>query len=134
MFWSNNSKSSCRITSYNVCYTKLLRVFKQQTPQKPEFYRWGLIPSWIKDENSALQIQDKTINARAESLFDKSAFKSAIQNQRCLVMVDGFYEHHHFKGKVYPYFIFNKDQSPMVFAGVYDIWKDLAGNIFKTVV
>jgi putative SOS response-associated peptidase YedK len=50
--------------------------------------RWGLIPGWAKDES----IGDKLINARAETISEKTSFKKPFEFQRCLVVADGFYE------------------------------------------
>ena len=85
--------------------------------------KWGLIPSWVKDESQAREIKNKTLNARGESIFEKAAFKLAAQNNRCLIFVDGFFEHYHYKGRTYPYFIQSKSQNaPLVFGGLWAEW------------
>src|SRR5213078_334875 len=50
--------------------------------------RWGLVPSWAKD----LSIGDRQINARAESIAEKPAYRRAFAKRRCLIPADGFYE------------------------------------------
>ena len=62
--------------------------------------RWGLIPSWAKDP----ALGNRLINARAETVHEKSSFKSSLKKQRCLVPADGFYEWQaHGKGKIPQY-------------------------------
>ena len=53
-----------------------------------ELFQWGLVPSWAKD----ISIGNRMINARAETLAEKSTFKRLLNNRRCLVLADGFYE------------------------------------------
>jgi len=76
--------------------------------------RWGLIPSWVKDPRGLALL----INARAESVNDKPAFRVAMRRRRCLFPADGFYE---WKGKR-PYFVRLKSGGPMVFAGLWETW------------
>jgi putative SOS response-associated peptidase YedK len=83
---------------------------------------WGLIPHWVKDEQQKLQLWNKTINARGETIFEKPSFRQAAMEKRCLIYLDGFYEHHHFKGKTYPFFVFRSDEKPMLVAGLWSVW------------
>lgn len=96
---------------------------------------WGLIPHWTKNAADAVRIQNQTLNARAESVFEKPAFKESIQRRRCLVLVDGFYEHHHKHGKTFPHHILLKNQEPMSLAGIYDTWRseDMERTTFSIV-
>ena len=55
-------------------------------------YRWGLIPSWVKDIHTANIIRQRTLNARAETIFEKPSFRHAIRSKRCLILADGFFE------------------------------------------
>ncbi|HQQ95494.1 MAG TPA: SOS response-associated peptidase [Bacteroidia bacterium] len=102
-------------------HPKLL-VFTNTRPQEPQAYTWGLIPSWTKDEESARSICNQTLNARSESMFEKSAFRNASKNKRCLVYVDAFFEHHHFGKKTYPFQITSIDDAPLALAGLWDEW------------
>jgi len=88
---------------------------RQLTPM-----RWGLVPFWAKDA----KIGAKMINARAETVFDKPAFRSAIRRHRCIVPVDGFYEWAKIPGqsKKQPYFIQRGDGEPLALAGVWERW------------
>jgi len=80
--------------------------------------RWGLIPSWAKEES----IGDKLINARAETLSEKTSFKKPFEFQRCLVVADGFYEWQ-LTGPVRTPFRFTmKDKSFFCMAGLWEKW------------
>lgn len=87
--------------------------------------KWGFIPSWVKDRTKFPNL----INARADSLTEKPAFKNAYQWKRCLIVADGFYEWKKIeKKKSIPYFIKMKDGQPFTFAGLWDVWKDENGT------
>jgi putative SOS response-associated peptidase YedK len=87
-----------------------------------EQMRWGLVPSWADD----VKIGDRLINARAESLAEKSAFKTAFRKRRCIIPADGFYEWQRQTGtkKKQPMFIHRRDGEPIAFAGLWEVWKD----------
>ncbi|NND87824.1 MAG: SOS response-associated peptidase, partial [Flavobacteriaceae bacterium] len=80
------------------------------------------------DEEQMKKLWNRTLNARGETIFDKPSFRSAARHSRCIIYVDGFYEHHHYKGKTYPFFIFAKDQRPLALAGLYSEWKNPETN------
>ncbi len=83
--------------------------------------RWGLVPFWAKD----LKIGSKMINARAETVAEKPAFRKSYQHRRCLIPADGFYEWAKVPGQKtkQPYFIHRPDGEPIVFAGMWERWK-----------
>jgi putative SOS response-associated peptidase YedK len=83
---------------------------------------WGLIPNWTKDEKFASQIWNRTINARGESIFEKPSFKMAAYKGRCILPLDGFFEHHHKNGKAFPYFIKAKNKKRMLIGAIKDSW------------
>jgi putative SOS response-associated peptidase YedK len=64
------------------------------------------------------------INARAEGVADKPAFRQPFRQQRCLIPADGFYEWRHDGGRKQPYYIHRKDNQPLVFAGLWSRWED----------
>ena len=99
-------------------------IYKNDAPNTPCVSSWGLVPNWVKNEKQQKQIQDKTLNARSETIFKKPSFKEATLNNRCIIYVDGFYEFYHFNGKVYPHFVYQKDKKPMCLAGLYSTWKN----------
>ncbi len=88
-----------------------------------QMFVWGLIPFFIKDPAGAAKIQKSTLNARGETLFAKPSFRKAAARRRCLVLVDGFYDHHWHNGKSYPYFICMKDEAPFALGGIWERWK-----------
>lgn len=59
------------------------------------FERWGLIPHWVKTSKDADQIQNMTLNARSETLFEKPSFRTPIRKTRCLIPSTGYFEYHH---------------------------------------
>lgn len=101
------------------------------TDKKIELYSWGLIPSWIKSPIEAVKISNSTINARAETMFEKPAFREAARERRCLVLVDGFFEHHHKNGKTFPYHIRLPNDEPMALAGLWDEWIDATSGLVR---
>lgn len=110
-----------------------LLIYTNQQPEFPEVATWGLVPSWIKSTEQQSSIWNKTLNARGESIFEKPSFKASALEYRCLVYVDGFYEHHYYNNKYYPFFIYRKDKQPMALAGLYSLWKNPeTGGILKT--
>lgn len=99
----------------------------------PVVAKWGLIPEWVKSVQQAKEMWNSTLNARGETIFEKPSFREAAIHKRCLVPIDGFFEHHHFQGKTYPYFIQRKDGEPMNLAGLYSDWVDReTGEILRT--
>ncbi|NVK82850.1 MAG: SOS response-associated peptidase [Cytophagia bacterium] len=114
-----------------------LPVITSDDPEELQFFEWGLIPFWVKDDSQAIEISNKTLNARSETIFQKPSFRDAAKNRRCLVVVSGYYEHHWVdksgKTKI-PYFIKRKDSAPIYLAGLWDKWinKD-TGEEIKTV-
>jgi putative SOS response-associated peptidase YedK len=83
--------------------------------------RWGLVPSWAKD----VGIGSRLINARAETLADKPAFRAAFARRRCLVPATGYYEWHKpkgAKGRGQPYFVHPAAGGVLVLAGLYEVW------------
>ncbi len=88
-----------------------------------DLLRWGLIPSWAKDP----AIGARLINARAESVADKPAFRDAFRRRRCLIPADAFYEWKAGSRPRQPYAIRRRDGGMMAFAGLWENWKSPAG-------
>lgn len=86
--------------------------------------RWGLIPSWAKD----MKMGAKLINARAETVAEKPAFRSAFKQRRCLVLADGFYEWQQQDGKKQPIYFQLQDGKPFAFAGLWERWEKGEGE------
>jgi putative SOS response-associated peptidase YedK len=98
----------------------------QDVARELRVVRWGLVPSWAKD----VKIGSRMINARAETVDSKPAFRQAFARRRCLLPADGFYEWQQLAGdskpRKQPYFIHRADGSVLAFAGLYEIWRDKA--------
>ena len=85
--------------------------------------RWGLVPFWAKD----VKIGSRMINARAETVAEKPAFRRAFTKRRCLVPADGYYEWQQMPGVAkQPMYISRKDGRSLAFAGLYELWRDPA--------
>ena len=97
-------------------------IYTDLDPLVPTVSRWGLIPKWVKDEEQASKISRGTLNARGESIFEKPSFKESAIKRRCVIHIDGFFEHRHFDGKTSPYFIMRRDRQPMSLAGLWSEW------------
>jgi putative SOS response-associated peptidase YedK len=103
-----------------------LVVYTDAAPHEPQLSIWGLIPSWVKDDGKRKQLWNQTLNARGETIFEKPAFRASAREKRCLVHVEGFYEHHHLGKRTYPYFIRLKHRPHFALAGLWERWKDPA--------
>jgi putative SOS response-associated peptidase YedK len=81
--------------------------------------RWGLVPSWAEDPT----IGNSLINARAETLATKPAFRKAFTSRRCLIVADGFYEWQKTSSGKQPFYVSRADGQPFAFAGLYERWR-----------
>jgi putative SOS response-associated peptidase YedK len=116
---------------YNIAPTQSVPVIRQH-PEQPKRLgsrmQWGLIPFWAKDPN----IGFKMINARAETVATKPAFRESLRKRRCLIPADGFYEWKK-NGKVKTPFCFTMaDDSIFAFAGIWDSWRNPEGKAIET--
>jgi putative SOS response-associated peptidase YedK len=89
--------------------------------------RWGLIPSWAKDE----KMKYATFNAKAETIDTTASFRGAWKaGRRCLVVTDGFYEWR--KGDKQPFAIARRKGELTVMAGLWEEWKSPSGEVIKS--
>lgn len=94
---------------------------------------WGLIPSWVKDEEKAKKIRSFTLNARSETLSEKPSFKHLIAQNRCIIPASGFFEWKHEGKAKNPYYIFRPNSGIMAFAGLYENWiNNQTGEVMNT--
>lgn len=114
---------------YNVAPTQPIPVIMSDNGRHFRLMRWGLWPAWVKDPRKFTLL----INARAETVKDKPAFKNAIRRRRCLIPADGYYEWQSFEGGKRPYFIHRRDGRPIGFAGVAETWVGPNGEEVDTV-
>ena len=91
-------------------------------PDTIKLITWGLIPSWVKNQRVATEIQLKTFNARAETLSSKPSFSGPFSKRRCLIPVKGFYEWQHVGEKKIPWYVSRADDEIMSLAGLWDEW------------
>ena len=124
---------------YNVAPTKQIYAVLTRNPGSPQdpgpageepaerqlhVVRWGLVPYWAKDRS----IGSRMINARAETVADKPAFRRAFARRRCLLPADGFYEWQQVTDgggkRKQPYYIYRTDGGVLAFAGLYELWRD----------
>lgn len=87
-------------------------------------FNWGLIPFWIRTEADAGEMRKMTLNARADTLFQKPSFREPIMRRRCLIPSTGYFEWRHEGNKKIPYYIFLKEEEIFSMAGIYDTWLD----------
>jgi len=105
---------------FNIAPTQEVPVVRRdaQGSRECSFLRWGLVPSWAKDE----KIGARMINARAETAAEKPSFRSAIKSRRCLVPASGFYEWVKGPNRKQPHFIHFSDARLFAFAGLWERW------------
>jgi putative SOS response-associated peptidase YedK len=112
---------------FNIAPTQPILSVADGIQRKAEWMRWGLIPGWAKD----MAIGNRLINARAETINEKPAFRQAFARRRCLIPADGFYEWQHTGDKrsgSQPFRFHRKDGKPFMFAGLWEIWRGTEGN------
>ena len=117
---SQNLPRTLPLPNFNVAPTQQAPVVLDG-PRRFEVMRWGLIPFWAKD----VRIGRRTINARAETVAEKPAFRAAFRSRRCLVPADGFYEWTGPRGRRQPLNIHRADGQPMALAGLWEAHNEL---------
>ena len=93
------------------------------TDHQLQLMKWGLVPSWSKDES----VGTKMISARTEGIETKPSFKRPMRTQRCLLPASGFFEWQGVKGSKVKYRIGRRDGDMFALAGLYDVWKSPTG-------
>lgn len=118
------------VPRYNVAPTQVAPVVRQD--RAGTFYgssiRWGLIPSWTKEQKSSLAL----INARAETISAKPSFRNAFKRQRCVVPASGYFEWHQVDKVKQPIYLTRNDEKPILFAGIWDCWQDPTDTIIES--
>ena len=108
-------------------------IYPDRSPYEPTLAIWGLVPFWVKDKSQLKKLWNNTLNARGETIFEKPSFRNSAKNKRCIIYVDGFYEHHHYAGKTYPFYVSRKDNEPLPLAGLWSEWVDTeTGELINT--
>jgi putative SOS response-associated peptidase YedK len=113
---------------YNVAPTQPIPVVRLDAGKLAfMLVRWGFLPSWVKDPRTFSLL----VNARAESVQDKPAFRNAIRRRRCLIPADGFYEWSGTRPRR-PFFVRPKAGGPIAFAGLWETWTGPNGEEVDT--
>jgi putative SOS response-associated peptidase YedK len=112
---------------YNIAPTQHIAAVRNDDSDGREMtmLRWGLIPFWAKDPS----IGNRMINARAETVAEKPAYRAAYRRRRCLVLADGFYEWHKEGAGKTPYYISAADGESFAFAGLWENWQDKQSDV-----
>jgi putative SOS response-associated peptidase YedK len=120
MFDAVPSNNLPETPNYNVCPTDNLAVVTASDGgRRLQAMRWGFIPHWYKKANDGPLL----INARAETIAEKPAFRAACRERRCLIPVTGFYEwFRDGDAKPLPWFVQRHDGDPLVMAGIWQEW------------
>ena len=110
---------------YNIAPTESVLTVRNVEGREAAFMRWGLVPFWAKDP----KIGARMINARAETVAEKSAFRNALKKHRCLVLADGYYEWQKTPVGKRPFRIVMRSGEPFAMAGLWETWKNPQGNV-----
>jgi len=105
---------------YNIAPSQPVAVIPNDGKNRLDFFLWGLIPSWAKDPTMG----NRLINARAETLAEKPAFRAAYRRRRCLIPASGFFEWKQEAGRKtkIPLYIRLKSGQPFALAGLWERW------------
>jgi len=111
---------------YNIAPTQPVLVVRLlRGRRRLDHVRWGLVPSWAKDPT----IGGRMINARAETIVEKPAYRAAFRYRRCLIPADGFYEWRKLvEGGKQPFYIHLRDGGVFAFAGLWEHWQGEDGS------
>lgn len=114
---------------YNVAPTQRITAIRQVNGEREAVQmKWGLLPSWAKDESMGA----KLCNARGETIAEKPSFRSAFKTRRCLIPASGFYEWQKKSGAKLPHYFTIKDRELFAFAGLWEKWKSPSNEIVES--
>jgi putative SOS response-associated peptidase YedK len=115
---------------YNIAPTQSALAIRQNETGGRELIplRWGLVPAWSNGPDSRYSM----INARAETVHAKPAYRNAFKHRRCLIPTEGFYEWQGTRGGKQPYLIRRLDRGPFVMAGLWESWRDGKGEVLDS--
>jgi putative SOS response-associated peptidase YedK len=114
---------------YNIAPTQPVAVVVFEHGRHFRLMRWGLLPAWVKDPTTFSLV----INARAETVLEKPAFKNAMKRRRCLIPADGYYEWQAMGSRKQPFFIRPRNSEPMGLAALHETWLGPNGEELDTV-
>lgn len=117
------------VPRYNIAPSQpILAVRQSDAGRELVSFRWGLVPFWSKDPKSGY----KMINARAETVSTKPAYRTAFKHRRCLIPATGFYEWKLLGERKQPYHIQSNNHALMAFAGIWERWKGEKEKIIES--
>jgi putative SOS response-associated peptidase YedK len=114
--------------SYNIAPSQEVLALVNTEENQATYLRWGLIPAWATDP----RIGHRLINARAETVAEKSSFRQALRQRRCLILADGFYEWQRTDAGKTPMYMRLRDHQPFALAGLWEVWHDTSGTMLTT--
>lgn len=119
------------VPRYNIAPTQpVIAIWQDEAGRRARLARWGLVPHWVKDPREFPLL----VNARAETMADKPAFRDAVRHKRCILPASGYYEWKTLpNGKKQPYFITHENGEPIALAGLYSTWMGPDGEEIDTV-
>ena len=112
-------------SSFNIAPTQEVLTVVGGEPRRGGYMRWGLIPPWTK----SLSAGRPMINARAETVAERPAFRNALRRRRCLVLADGFYEWQRVGASRRPMRVVMRSGEPFAFAGLWETWRNPEGEV-----
>ncbi|MFD1170980.1 SOS response-associated peptidase [Oceanobacillus picturae] len=117
--------------SYNIAPGQnVLAIIHDGNKKRAGYLRWGLVPSWAKDE----KIGYKMINARSETAHEKPSFKKLMAQKRCLIIADSFFEWQKNEAGKQPKRIQLADRKLFAFAGLWDKWEQEDKDLFTCTI
>jgi putative SOS response-associated peptidase YedK len=114
---------------YNIAPQQSIAAIRTaETGRELVLLKWGLIPSWSKDDKIAF----KLTNARAETVAEKPSFRSAFKQRRCIIPASGFFEWKREAKQKQPFYIHPRGEELFSFAGLWETWHDPQGEIVES--
>lgn len=127
LFWANQWPDMEE--RYNIAPTQsVLAVTSRDGDWRADYFRWGLVPSFVKEPGTGPIM----INARCETLRERSSFRHLVDKKRCLIPADGYYEWNEREKQKVPFLFELTSGEVFAFAGLYDVWKGPDGQIIQS--
>lgn len=119
LFSAHPANDLPNVPNYNVCPTTQVHAVLNDGARRLVALRWGFLPHWYKAPNDGPLL----INARAETIAEKPAFRAACRERRCVLIANGFYEWTRTEDQRLPWYITRADGDPLIFAGIWQDWE-----------